>query len=88
MQAHKLSGKVNQDGQLIITEAIDLPPGEVKVIVLQKATESTSEAIESLRVRPTKIRFLRDWFAKTEPVPSDFDADEARWQALKEKHDL
>lgn len=88
MKAHKLSGRVNHNGQLVITEAVDLPPGEVEIIVLQKAAEPNSEPFSSPRVRPTRIQFLREWFAKTEPVPSDFEANEARWQALKERYDL
>ncbi|MBW4439738.1 MAG: hypothetical protein KME10_00605 [Plectolyngbya sp. WJT66-NPBG17] len=88
MQAHKLSGKVDKAGQLIVNEAVNLPPGEVEIIVLQKTAESRSETAQPPRVRPTKIKFLRKWFAKTEPAPADFDADEARWQALKEKHNL
>ncbi|MER3434088.1 MAG: hypothetical protein C4288_11825 [Leptolyngbya sp. ERB_1_1] len=86
MQAHKIRGKVDETGQLIITETVNLPPGDVEIIVLQKTAES--ETSQSPEVRPTKIKFLREWFAKTEPAPSDFDADEARWQALKERHDL
>lgn len=88
MTAYKLKGTVDANGRLVVTEVIDLPPGDVEVIVLQKAIEPTSEAINSSGVRPTKIRFLRNWFAQTKPVPPDFDADETRWQALKEKHDL
>lgn len=88
MQAHKLSGRVDDTGQLIVTETVNLPPGEVELIVLQSVAESSSETSQLPEVRPTKIKFLREWFAKTEPAPADFDADEARWQALKEKYDL
>lgn len=92
MQAYKLKGKVDIDGKLIITEAVDLPPGDVEVILLQSQespiSQSNSETAQSDRVLPTKIKFLREWFAKTQPAPADFDADEARWQALKEKHGL
>ncbi|MDZ8031541.1 hypothetical protein [Nostoc sp. DedSLP04] len=38
--------------------------------------------------RQTKIKALQGWFEKTQPTPSDFDPDQARWEALKEKHNL
>lgn len=88
MTAYKLKGKVDAKGQLVITEAFNLPPGDVEIIVLQKAAESPSETKHSSDSRPTKVKFLREWLAQTEPAPADFDADEARWQALKEKYDL
>lgn len=88
MTTYKLKGKVDANGQLVITEAINLPPGDVEIIVLQKAAEATSETNHPSGIRrPTKVNFLREWLAKTEPAPADFDADEARWEALKEKHD-
>jgi len=34
MSAYKLKGKVDANGQLVITEAIDLPPGDVEIFVL------------------------------------------------------
>lgn len=92
MQAHKLTGKVDIDGKLIIIEAVNLPPGDVEVIVLQSqeapASQPDSESAQPERIPPTKIKFLREWFANTQPAPADFDADEARWEALKEKHGL
>jgi hypothetical protein len=38
--------------------------------------------------RQTKIKALQGWFEKRQPTPSDFDPDQARWEALKEKHNL
>jgi hypothetical protein len=90
MQAYKLTGKVDADGNLIVTEAVTLPPGDVEVIVLQPKTSSTtqSNSAQSDRLSHVKSKFLREWLAKTEPAPDDFDADAARWEALKEKHGL
>ncbi|MBD2082647.1 hypothetical protein [Leptolyngbya sp. FACHB-17] len=88
MATYKLKGKVDANGQLVITETIDLPPGDVEVIVFQRVSNASPEATQPSSARPTKIKFLREWFAKTEPAPPNFDADEARWQALKEKYDL
>lgn len=35
MQAYKLKGKIDMAGNLVITEPVKLPPGDVEVIVLQ-----------------------------------------------------
>ena len=96
MQAYKLKGAIDQSGHLIITEPIALSPGEVEIIILQSTpvaesstdseTEATTEIPESKR--PSKIKALQDWFENTEPAPPDFDPDQARWEALKEKHSL
>ncbi len=94
MQAYKLKGKIDQKGQLMITEPIDLAPGDVEVIILQSVEnvaddnnlktdlqfETTKTAIEC----QTKI--LRDWFANTQPVSPDFDPEQAKWEALQEKY--
>lgn len=36
MQATKLRGIINQQGKLVIEETINLNPGEVEVVILQK----------------------------------------------------
>ena len=38
--------------------------------------------------RPTKIKVLQNWFEKTQPASPDFDPDQAKWEYLKEKHNL
>ena len=84
MQAHKLKGKVDRTGKLIITEPTNLAPGEVKVIVLQSNKITENSNIE----RPSKVKAFTNWFAKAQPVISEFNADDARWNYMKEKHDL
>jgi hypothetical protein len=60
---------------------------------LQTPSEVTSTEV-SIQPQPdkpkrqTKIKALQGWFEKTQPAPPDFDADAARWEALKEKHNL
>ncbi len=96
MQAYKIKGKIDRYGHLIITEPINLNPGDVEVIILQPmiAKENSSspkiqsQAKATKRKSPSKIKALQDWFEKTKPTPPDFDADRARWEALKEKYDL
>jgi hypothetical protein len=94
MQAYKLKGTIDQSGHLIIEEPTELSPGEVEVIVLQSS--STEEKIVSSveiqtttpKKRKTIVKAFQDLFENTEPAPPDFDPDQARWEALKEKHNL
>lgn len=94
MQAYKLKGKIDATGNLVVEESIKIPPGNVEVIILQVAdevknsTETTTELRSQTTQRPTKIKALQSWFEKTKPASPDFDPNEARWEALKEKHNL
>jgi hypothetical protein len=89
MQAYKLTGKIDRFGKLIITEPTNLNPGDVEVIVLQPViTENKSTNHEKIKKRPSKVRTFQDWFAKTEPISSGFTPDDAKWDYLKEKHNL
>ncbi|PAX51243.1 hypothetical protein [Brunnivagina elsteri] len=94
MQAYKLKGKIDATGNLVITEPIQMPPGDVEVIVLlspQMMTgipDNTKELQPETPKRRTKIKALQGWFEKTQPTSTDFDPDQARWEALKEKHNL
>ena len=48
MQAYKLKGTIDRSGQLIIIEPIEMPPGEVEVIVLSVSTvDSATVTAES-----------------------------------------
>lgn len=93
MQAYKLNGKVDNAGNLTITEPVKMPPGDVEVIVLQTVetvnnTTPETEPQPETPKRPTKIKALQEWFDKTQPAPPDFDPDQAKWEYLKEKHNL
>lgn len=94
MQAYKVQGKIDATGNLVVTQPIEIPPGNVEVIILQVAdevkdsTETATESPAETTKRPTKIKALQSWFEKTKPASLDFDPDEARWEALKEKHNL
>jgi hypothetical protein len=90
MQAYKLQGKIDSTGKLIITEPTNLDPGEVEVIILQTAIPTENKAFndEPMKKRPSKVKSFQDWFAKTEPTSSEIEPDEAKWDYLKEKHNL
>ncbi|MBH8571883.1 hypothetical protein I8752_02325 [Nostocaceae cyanobacterium CENA369] len=95
MQAYKLNATIDESGHLIIDEPLNIAPGKVEVIILQpvpsleSSTEITTESQpDKPKRQTTKIKALQDWFEKTQPAPADFDPDQARWEALKEKHNL
>ncbi|HLO87038.1 MAG TPA: hypothetical protein VK203_18815 [Nostocaceae cyanobacterium] len=67
---------------MVITETVNLPPGDVEVIVLQ-----TVDSTETPK-RRTKIKALQNWVDQTQPVPADFDPEQAKWEYLKGKHNL
>ncbi|QSJ18453.1 hypothetical protein JYQ62_06670 [Nostoc sp. UHCC 0702] len=94
MQAYKLNATIDESGHLIIDEPLNIAPGKVEVIILQpvpsleSSTETSAESQPEKPKRQTKIKALQGWFEKTQPAPPDFDPDQARWEALKEKHNL
>lgn len=94
MQAYKINGKIDDAGNLVISKPIQIPAGDVEVIILQteqtvfSSTETATESQQKTLQRPTKIKALQGWFEKTQPASPDFNADEARWEALKEKYNL
>ncbi|MGA9381148.1 MAG: hypothetical protein WBV73_20495 [Phormidium sp.] len=96
MQAYKLKGAIDESGNLIVSEPIKMAPGEVEIIVLQtvgtvdnEASPKIESANDTAKRQPrTQIKALQDWFEKTQPAPPDFDPEQARWEALKEKYNL
>lgn len=96
MQAYKLKGAIDKSGNLIISETIKMAPGEVEIIVLQtvkKGNNDTGVTIEPPSVKPKRqvecsIPILKEWLENTDPTPPDFDPDQAKWEYLKEKHNL
>jgi hypothetical protein len=96
MQAYKLNGTIDDAGHLVINDPITMPPGKVEVIVWlsESANENISlsenEASAPIPKRTVEcdIPSLKAWLEKTEPAPADFDVDQAKWERLKEKHNL
>lgn len=90
MQAYKLRGTIDESGRLIITEPIEIPAGEVEVIILQSnqvPTEQVSVS-EVPKKREYKVQAFKDLLENAPPTPPDFDPDQAKWEYLKEKHNL
>lgn len=96
MQAYKLRGKIDSAGNLVVAEPVKMPPGDVEVIVLQAVETVASSTVAETESQPAKpkrkvdcpIPILKEWFENTEPTSPDFDPEQARWEALKEKYNL
>jgi hypothetical protein len=96
MQAYKVKGKIDAAGNLVVAEPIEIPPGNVEVIILQIADEvkgSTETATELQPETPKnqvqyRTKAFKDLLENAPPVPSDFDPEQAKWEYLKEKHNL
>jgi hypothetical protein len=73
---------------------VNLPPGNVEVIVwqatdtLDNTTALTSEPAPETPKRKSRIKAFQGLFENASPVPADFDPDQAKWEYLKEKHNL
>jgi hypothetical protein len=96
MQAYKLKGTIDPSGHLVIHDPIAIPPGDVEVIMWSSdskdakshSTNETSQ-LQILDQKPrTQVKAFQDLFENTQPAPPDFDPEQARWEALKEKYDL
>ncbi|WP_373527489.1 hypothetical protein [Nostoc sp.] len=94
MQAYKLNATIDESGHLIIDEPLNIAPGTVEVIILQpvpfleNSTETSTKSQPNKPRRKSKVKAFEGLFENAPPVPADFDPDEARWEALKEKHNL
>ncbi|MEI6442734.1 MAG: hypothetical protein WCO29_06300 [Nostocales cyanobacterium ELA583] len=94
MQAYKLKGKIDQSGNLLITEPVNFPPGNVEIVVwtatdtLDHTTAPTSEPAPETPKRKSRIKAFQGLFENAQPVPADFDPDQAKWEYLKDKHNL
>jgi hypothetical protein len=88
MQAYKVKGRIDESGRLILDNAIELQPGEVEVIVLQPRSNTNGLDAPIISEKPrqmVKTNAFRDLLETAQPVPDNFDPDQARWEALKEK---
>lgn len=87
IQAYKLQGKIDHTGQLVLLERPSLPAGDVEVIVLHSDAQNLPPETPIVPSK-TLVKAFQDLFKNTEPAPADFDLDQARWEALQEKHNL
>ncbi len=87
MQAYKLNATIDESGNLVIDEPLNIAPGKVEVIILQ-STERKNESPKQPKKREYKVQALKDLLENAPPTPLDFDPDQAKWEYLKEKHNL
>lgn len=87
MQAYKLNATIDESGHLIIDEPLNIAPGKVEVIILQQ-TSMTTRTLQQPKTREYKVQALKDLLENAPPTPPDFDPDQAKWEYLKDKHNL
>jgi hypothetical protein len=99
MQAYKLRGKIDATGNLVVVEPVNMPPGDVEIIVLQLADTVKQASASESAIAPetpkknfkTKVRAFQALFER-DAVPERLDFDDpdkqAKWEYLKEKHNL
>lgn len=78
MEAHKFRTKVSENGTIIIPDHFNVKNKEVEVIILNEAKGIPAT---------TKITG-KEFVSKYAGMLRDVDADQARWEYLKEKHNL
>ena len=94
MQAYKLKGKIDPSGNLVITDPVNLPPGDVEIVVwqvtetLDNTTTSASEPAPETPKRKSRIKAFQGLFENAPAIPADFDPDQAKYEYLKEKYNL
>lgn len=87
IQAYKLNATINESGQLIIQEPLNIAPGHLEIIILQP-TATTTDTPKQPKKREYKVQALKDLLENAPPTPPDFDHAQAKWEYLKEKHNL
>ncbi|MDF5723996.1 MAG: hypothetical protein PUP91_26735 [Rhizonema sp. PD37] len=87
MQAYKLNATIDESGNLVIDEPLNIAPGKVEVIILQPSTRKSLTPSQPKK-REYKVQALKDLLENAPPTPPDFDPDQAKWEYLKEKHNL
>ncbi len=94
-KAYKVKGRIDATGHLIIAESIELEPGDVEVILLQAPVnlpvnlkEQSESDLQGNVKKGSLIQAFQGLFENAPPVPTDFDQDQAKWEYLKEKHNL
>jgi hypothetical protein len=99
MQAYKLRGKIDATGNLVVVEPVNMPPGDVEIIVLQLADTVKQASASESAIAPetpkknfkTRVKAFQGLFDRDAvPEPLDFDDPDkqAKWEYLNEKHNL
>jgi hypothetical protein len=87
MQAYKLNATIDESGHLILDEPLKIAPGKVELIILQP-TVTTNDTPKPTKKREYKVEALKDLLENAPVTPPDFDPEQAKWEYLKEKHNL
>ncbi|RMD69461.1 MAG: hypothetical protein D6822_05405, partial [Cyanobacteria bacterium J149] len=79
MEATKVIGMIDNQGQLIIEEKINLSPGKVEIVILK----SENINIQDTEKKESKIKFknqtFRDLLENQNLTDENYDVDEQKW---------
>lgn len=85
--SYRVQGKINELGDLILDQPVDLDAGDVDIIIVPRLRAFAQNRLHQASI-DCDIPALKDWLEDSAAVPDDFDSDGAKWQYLKEKHNL
>ena len=83
---HLQEGITKEERANIAADKSDYEAGSYQTI--EQHEHSSSDSTTAPIRNKTQVKAFQDLFENLEPVPKDFDPDEAKWEALKEKYDL
>ncbi len=87
MEAIKLKGWIDPNGQIHINDEIALPIGDVELVMWKISSNAPTAPKRQVKTK-TSVKAFQDLFDGIEPIAEDFNVDAARWEALKEKYEL
>ncbi|WP_055726093.1 hypothetical protein [Pedobacter borealis] len=76
MEAYKFKAKVSENGTIVVPSGFDVKNKEVEVIILDEVIQNASK------------KNIKEFLDKFSGIAIGIDADQAKWEYLKEKHNL
>lgn len=76
MEAYKFKAKVSENGIIVVPEGLNVKNKEVEVIILDEVVSINSN------------KNMNSFLEKYAGILKGIDADQAKWEYLKEKHNL
>ena len=78
METYKFKAKVSENGTIVVPDRFDIKNKEVEVIILD----------EVIGLPITKKMTGKEFVSKYAGILKGVDADQAKWEYLKDKHNL
>lgn len=88
MEATKVKGFVNEKGQLIIEETINLSAGKVEIVILKSDNLIIKKNNDDKSTIKYKTKTFKDLLETEIPINENLDSDDSKWNYLQEKYNL